>query len=1111
MFNNLLGGSYTDISNAISVDSAGDVLVTGVTGSPWWVSGGFDTSYDGGWDAFVAKLSSAGAHVWSTYLGGSSDEYGTDITVDSVANVLVTGDTRSSGWVNGGFDTSYDGGGDAFVAKLSPSGAHLWSTYLGGTNFEAGDDIAVDGAGNVLVTGDTQSSSWVNGGFDTSYDGVQDAFVAKIRDGPAQNTAALQGSVLGVDSLGRAQGPLAGATVQLAAVESTTTDAQGNFQFSTVTPGSSSVTVSKAGYYSVTRTVNFQSGETKNETFQLAPQSGAAGPSAYDFASPNGRHFIPGMPGNLTFSTTVAWNGSQGSVRFLIDGTWHTAAITDLGGGQARASLTIAAPSAISVCSELMIEVSNGSGQQRSVRSGVHFSPIPGIIIPWYRDNIPWNLSGVTMAYAADTSLLQGLSLGGPEAPFSFKFYRGEQRRLAYDVLAGTFRGSFGGFGTFGFGVSDPISGWEVLGEGRLDQSGTLMIDLAGCDSPRITPGWEISVTAKAGVGAPLVNAVDVCFQPAAPFVHGLQRVPVLGGVVNAAKLRMFIVGGLRFSGQYAGGQPPDCFLGTTAIDVAGTLGVEAQALLDYEGLAGVGVYVAGSGTPEVRLCPEWEWRAITFRVNCGVFAFAPLFYTKADFGTEFRFDSGAQAQGLWIPTVLGEAREVAWQPSGNQILDWGEPNRPVDVRALGEGTAGGRIAGDISVQTLLHNVTQLGSPSVVADSKETMVLFTLHDALKPWYAATDIGTMRQTNDGPWALGRIVDDLSAEFTPSIVLVDSNTFLSAWTRVSGDLSSATNPAQVFPHLEIVASWFNRSAGTWSVPTQLTTNSLVDRAPLPVIFGTVKGLLWVQNAADAAIGTSTNGDRLLFARWTGTGWDVPQTVWDAPKGILQFEFAADSAGQGHVVFAVDEDGGLDTRTDRELYRGSTVAGVWQAAVRLMTDGVEDSLPVLVAPNGTPTCVWSASNTLAYSSLNAWNPKPVFSEYTLANQAPTLGGITMPGGAAVAYAVQGSNGVDMVASFYDAALDRWSLPRQLTEDDHAESALALAHDGTNVVIAYLNTQTLRTNVDMVIGGQTNHLVNVPQPGRTDLCLLRYSLGNDLAVVPGSLFLNPINRLLK
>ncbi len=137
----------------------------------------------------MAKLSPSGAHLWSTYLGGSDYDAGWGIAVDSAGNVLVTGNTRSSGWVSGGFDTSHNGPYDAFVAKLSPSGAHLWSTYLGGSNQDSGYGIAVDSAGNVLVAGYTESSGWVSGGFDTSYNGGGDAFVGKIHDSPAQGTA----------------------------------------------------------------------------------------------------------------------------------------------------------------------------------------------------------------------------------------------------------------------------------------------------------------------------------------------------------------------------------------------------------------------------------------------------------------------------------------------------------------------------------------------------------------------------------------------------------------------------------------------------------------------------------------------------------------------------------------------------------------------------------------------------------------------------------------------------------------------------------------------------------------------------------------------------------
>ncbi|MCY2991620.1 MAG: FG-GAP-like repeat-containing protein [Planctomycetota bacterium] len=180
---NLSGTDWKEV-HGIAVDSAGTVLVTGYTLSAGWTSGGFDTSYNGGdWDAFVAKLSPSGGHLWSTYLGGTSFDSGEGIAVDSAGNILVTGMTRSASWTSGGFDTSYNGVQDAFVAKLSPSGGHLWSTYLGGTDGNAGCGIAVDSAGNVLVTGDTGSAGWTSGGFDTSYNGGDwDAFVAKIRD-----------------------------------------------------------------------------------------------------------------------------------------------------------------------------------------------------------------------------------------------------------------------------------------------------------------------------------------------------------------------------------------------------------------------------------------------------------------------------------------------------------------------------------------------------------------------------------------------------------------------------------------------------------------------------------------------------------------------------------------------------------------------------------------------------------------------------------------------------------------------------------------------------------------------------------------------------------------
>jgi len=182
LWSTYLGGNNWDWGYGIAVDASGNALVTGGTESSGWTEGGYDRTHNGRCDAFVAKLGPSGAHLWSTYLGGSHYDHGSGIAVDASGNALVTGDTYSSGWAIGGHDTTYNGSRDAFVIKLSTSGTHLWSTYLGGNGWEKGNGIAVDASGNALVSGPTWSSGWTSDGYDTTHNGSGDVFVAKITD-----------------------------------------------------------------------------------------------------------------------------------------------------------------------------------------------------------------------------------------------------------------------------------------------------------------------------------------------------------------------------------------------------------------------------------------------------------------------------------------------------------------------------------------------------------------------------------------------------------------------------------------------------------------------------------------------------------------------------------------------------------------------------------------------------------------------------------------------------------------------------------------------------------------------------------------------------------------
>lgn len=189
IYSTFLGGSVEDVANAIAVDASGNAYVTGFTYSADYptTTGALDTSHNGGTDVFVTKLKSDGsALIYSTFLGGGSDDYGTAIAVDTLGSAYVTGELISGDFptTSGALDQSYNGGArDAYVTKLNAAGSALaYSTFLGGNDYDRGYGIAVDPAGSAYVTGQTASVDFptTSGAFDTSQNGVYDVFVTKL-------------------------------------------------------------------------------------------------------------------------------------------------------------------------------------------------------------------------------------------------------------------------------------------------------------------------------------------------------------------------------------------------------------------------------------------------------------------------------------------------------------------------------------------------------------------------------------------------------------------------------------------------------------------------------------------------------------------------------------------------------------------------------------------------------------------------------------------------------------------------------------------------------------------------------------------------------------------
>jgi hypothetical protein len=185
VYSSYLGGNDYDIGTSIAADSAGNAYVIGWTGSTDFpTKNPIQAYYAGGGDAFVAKLNASGtALTYSTYLGGSGEDNGNGIAVDSAGNVYVTGGTTSTDFptmnplqdVNKGYD-------NVFVATLNASGSALTtSTYIGGSNYDSGTGIATDGAGNTYVVGATDSTNFpTEKPLQAANHGAFDVFVAKI-------------------------------------------------------------------------------------------------------------------------------------------------------------------------------------------------------------------------------------------------------------------------------------------------------------------------------------------------------------------------------------------------------------------------------------------------------------------------------------------------------------------------------------------------------------------------------------------------------------------------------------------------------------------------------------------------------------------------------------------------------------------------------------------------------------------------------------------------------------------------------------------------------------------------------------------------------------------
>jgi hypothetical protein len=189
-YSTFLGGSESDWGDALALDSLGNVYLTGGTRSGGFpaTAGAYDQTPSGG-DVFVSVLDpTLSTLCYSTFLGGSGDDWGNALVLDDAGNVYVTGDTKSTDFPTtvGAYDRSLDDHSDIFVSVLDLSLSSLSNSgLLGGSGWDSADAISLDVVGNVYLTGSTSSSDFPTtvGAYDSTHNGGHygyDAFVSLL-------------------------------------------------------------------------------------------------------------------------------------------------------------------------------------------------------------------------------------------------------------------------------------------------------------------------------------------------------------------------------------------------------------------------------------------------------------------------------------------------------------------------------------------------------------------------------------------------------------------------------------------------------------------------------------------------------------------------------------------------------------------------------------------------------------------------------------------------------------------------------------------------------------------------------------------------------------------
>jgi hypothetical protein len=951
--------------------------------------------------------------------------------------------------------------------------------------------------------------------------------------------------------------PLAGAGVSLAGVNSSS-GTDGKFSFKVDLGGGSTLTASKTGYLSQTRTVTAATGLKSVSVGDIALVAATDKPVVEWVKPDTDGIFIAGFGLVPTLRARVNWNGKTPSqVTFQLNG--RTLATRTGSGPEYTAS--------VSVDSDLSTS-SNPAANEISVtavpQTGSASEPfnLALAVVP-----VPAGLRAVV-----NSGLYQ--AFGPDHVGFDFELSSYEQKVNLW--LIGTFGFEWGANAAFDYTISD--GAWEAAvgfaAEGKQGKRGRRpnFPGLTRYPKAKLYIGnKEISgyINGKAAGTATRSNGIVLSeysidaglstrleltrysfldiFGPG--ITNAFSLIPPVGKVLKNASVIVEAVPSLEGTGTVLVSP-----YGFKDASLTGKLALEGTWPPEIWGVVKGRVYLGADATLGFGY-PEPIFRGIVFRLYAGyeLTAFGVL-------GKAFEITASDEiAKQLYPPDrrllveqqgtpdglVEAAGNNAGWQPiprpwrdtGGEQFLlvptgpdrrlaesteldaftRMGVAPSPGAVFVPGAGP-GRRIASDPALPAqaelpLLSNVFPESEPALAGSGSNLMLLYVRDTGAANPIQFTEVG-WSFFNGTSWTTpAAVAADARGQFEPALAFDGTGAAVAVWTRIKDAGFSGTELDELAAQMEIVSAKWDPGTQTWGAVTTLTDNAFLDHKPRlagPLTDGDLI-LTWRENQANLLIGTGDPGaaenTRIMTRRWDATAgtWGAAEVLIPDLANEMSDSLAA-LGGKAVLAITRDMDGDLDDFSDCELFYRVFDAGTgtWGALTRHTTDAVHDrNARVALDSSGNIYCVWQRGDDLVMDknfSGTQTQVRPDSATLGFSDFALTVG----PGGNVVAvWQEMNEFGSDAHYRVFDPASNTWGLDTLLSQDSDLEHSFSLVWDPmANLVLAYNNvTITKETMTVELEGGGTIDVPGVPQPGQVDLLLAKRALVKDLTIATDSL----------